>query len=131
MTSARLCDDLAPFGSYLGAVNVKEPKGDAIIAGAFKKVAKSKVAPESVFVQITLEGIKILGALSSEVLAAYPLKNISFSTVTGKQKNVLVCCWVLSICARPSSKLILISILCSIQHQAFTQRDDSLGLINW
>ena len=63
---------------------------------------KSKAVAQGVFVHVGTEGIKTFDALTHEVLMAFVLKDISFTTVTGKHKNML----------------------------AYIQRDDALNIIN-
>eukprot|EP00730_Choanoeca_flexa_P016279 TRINITY_DN7660_c0_g1_i3.p1 TRINITY_DN7660_c0_g1~~TRINITY_DN7660_c0_g1_i3.p1 ORF type:complete len:781 (+),score=272.61 TRINITY_DN7660_c0_g1_i3:134-2476(+) len=88
--------------TYLGNVIVDQLKGVEVVEAAAKKVVKLKAVPQGVFVHVGTEGIKIFEALTHEVLGAYVLKDVSFTTVVGKTKNQF----------------------------AFIQKDDSLNLIN-
>ncbi|EDQ85658.1 uncharacterized protein MONBRDRAFT_29090 [Monosiga brevicollis MX1] len=88
--------------TYLGAIVVDQLKGIDVVQNAANQALKLKAAPQGVFVHVATEGIKIFESLSHEVLGAFVLKDVSFTTVVGKRKDQF----------------------------AFIQKDDTLNLIN-
>eukprot|EP00047_Mylnosiga_fluctuans_P005670 m.241933 g.241933 ORF g.241933 m.241933 type:complete len:774 (-) comp13936_c0_seq1:86-2407(-) len=90
--------------TYMGPVVVKETKGgDVVNEGAARLLKeKKKTAGDNIFLQVSTEGVKCVESLTHEILLAYVLKDISFSTVAGRSKELF----------------------------AFIQKDDTLGINN-
>eukprot|EP00049_Salpingoeca_infusionum_P013401 m.250470 g.250470 ORF g.250470 m.250470 type:complete len:775 (+) comp15437_c0_seq1:47-2371(+) len=88
--------------TYLGSVVVSEQKGNEVVDEAVELVLKQKTVPVGVFVHVGTEGLKVYESLTHEVVHAFVLKDISFTTVTGRKRNMF----------------------------AYIQKDESLNLIN-
>eukprot|EP00056_Hartaetosiga_gracilis_P009149 m.131200 g.131200 ORF g.131200 m.131200 type:complete len:780 (-) comp13070_c0_seq2:1491-3830(-) len=88
--------------SYLGSNVVNELKGADVVSGAVAAVLKVKNTPQGVFFHVGTEGVKMFDALTHEVISSFVLKDVSYTSVSGKNKDLF----------------------------AFVQKDDSLNIIN-
>lgn len=88
--------------TFLGSAPVTDFKGAEVVAEAVKTVLKNRAPPEGIFLQIATEGVRTIESLTHETLSSFVIKDISFSSVTGRNKDLF----------------------------AFIEKDDSLGLIN-
>lgn len=89
--------------SYIGQVEVKETKGVEVVQEAVGRILKRKnLRLEGVFLQVGTEGVRCIESLAHDILLAFVLKDISFTTVCGRHKELF----------------------------AFIQKDDSLGINN-
>lgn len=87
--------------SFLGTAAVKDFKGEQVVNKALEDVLKLK-SSDGVFVQVGTEGVKTIDSLTQEITMSYVIKDISYTTVAGRSRDVF----------------------------AFIQKDDSLNMIN-
>ena len=73
---------------FIGFNAVKELKGDHVARDAYAAARAITRIVESVIIQITNEGVRVIEALSGDCLRSVTIKNISHTCAIGDRKEI-------------------------------------------